>query len=646
MSLSARLGAAAYFNRASGVIPSALRAAATIRAFPLARSVDEVYNRVRTRKKRMAIDRSSAQAAPDLRSRGRFLGFRLRLMLYFLAIIVLPLVSLGIVGPSLYARSIERETTAHTARMIGQVTMNIEAQVLEIERLIDFIAGTRVVSAFLQNGAPGLAERKEIYETLTGAARTHPQIAGLVVVNDDDDWVAEGFSPTTRDPLTEERWYAIARQVPGDVRLIPRPIGRNIRSTRSYGADEVISVVKAVTNAADNRVSGAVLIDMRLSAIKELFTGAQLSRGGFLFIADSSGEMVYAPVNKVAYKIPLEALSGDSTIVSVENTDYQVLSQRSPYTGWRTLGVFSLPESLREVLLIRSWTFVIGGITMALAIVAAFFFTASVARPVLDLRTLMKRVEQGDLSVRFAGARGDEIGELGHGFNEMIERIQSLIDQVYVEQRSKREAELRILQEQIKPHFLYNTLDNIQWLAQENRVADVIRMVGALTRLFRIGLSKGREFIPLSDELEHVDSYLCIQKMRYEDKFDYSIRCDHSLRTRQVLRLMLQPLVENAIYHGIKERRGPGTLSIEARSEGGDIVLVVRDDGVGMNEPTLARLAASLDDGGPAIGGYGIRNVHERIRLTFGKPYGLSFKSVLGTGTEVTVRHPNVDAED
>jgi two-component system, sensor histidine kinase YesM len=580
--------------------------------------------------------------------KGRSISLRLKLMVYFLLILLLPLISLGFVGPALYAKSIERETTAHMAAMIGQVNKNIELHVREMERLIDLVAETKVVASFLERGTATQATRLEIQETLAAVSSTHPEIAGLLVVAQDDAWVSEGFSRTTRDPLTEERWYAGAGAAPGDVKLIARPIGRNIRSTRHYGADEVVSIVKAVTSESDGKARGAILIDMRLSAIEELFTGSPLSKGGFLFIVDSGGEVVYAPVNRVAYRIPLSILEGDSmsTVIAVNGIEYQVLAQRSPYTGWRTLGVFSLAETLSEVLMIRYWTYIIGGMTMLLAIVVAFFFTSAIAKPILDLRSLMKRVEGGDLSVRFSGSHGDEIGELGLGFNEMIERIQSLIDQVYVEQRSKREAELRILQEQIKPHFLYNTLDTIQWMAQENRVDDVVHMVGALTSLFRIGLNKGREFISLSDELEHVESYLCIQKMRYEEKFDYSITCESILRSRQVLRLMLQPLVENAIYHGIKERRGHGTLSVEARASGGDLILVVRDDGVGMSEAKLASLNASLEDGGPAEGGYGIRNVHERIRLTFGKPYGLSYTSVSGEGTEVTIRHPFLDSED
>ncbi len=583
--------------------------------------------------------------------RARSLSLRLKLMVYFLLILALPLVTLGVIGPSLYATSIERETMAHTGRMISQVTMNIELRVQEMEKLIDLVARTGAVAAFLEGGEASEAGRAAIREAVSAVVATHPEIAGLLVVTERGAWESEGFSRTTRDSLADERWYAEARGAPGQVRLMARPIGRNIRSTRRYGADEVVSIVKAVTGARDGAVRGAVLVDMKLSSIEELFKDAALGKAGFLFIADGSGEMVYAPVNEVVYRVPLEALEDGAAAVRVAGEDYQVLAQESAYTGWRTVGVFSLDETLKEVSLVKYWTFLIGGLTMALATVAAIFFTSSVAKPVLRLRSLMKRVEQGDLAVRFAGQGGDEIAELGLGFNEMIERIQSLIDQVYSEQQSKREAELRILQEQIKPHFLYNTLDTIQWMAQEHRVEDVVRMVGALTSLFRIGLSKGREIISLTDELEHVRSYLCIQKMRYEDKFDYSVSVEEGLRGLRVLRLVLQPLVENAIYHGIKERRGTGSLSVTGRLERGEsgpeLLLAVRDDGVGMDAALVARLNASLEGGGEGYpGGYGIRNVHERIRLTFGKPYGLSFRSGPGEGTEVTIRHPVIGSED
>ena len=201
----------------------------------------------------------------------------------------------------------------------------------------------------------------------------------------------------------------------------------------------------------------------------------------------------------------------------------------------------------------------------------------------IELRSLMKEAEEGNLGVRFEGRQEDEIGYLGKSFNTMIEEVQKLIDMVYREQQSKREAELKTLQEQIKPHFLYNTLDTIQWMAQEHGAQDIVKVVGALTSLFRIGLSRGKEMIRVSDEMEHVRSYLIIQKARYEDKFDFTLCTDDEALSCMVLKLTLQPLVENAIYHGIKERRGHGSIRVEALRRDGMLVLRVSDDGVGMS---------------------------------------------------------------
>ncbi|HUW39919.1 MAG TPA: sensor histidine kinase [Rectinemataceae bacterium] len=586
----------------------------------------------------------------EKRESPRPLSIRLKLMLYFLALVFLPLLSLGIIGPSLYAHAIERETTNYVEHMIAQVTVNIDYHVLDIERLIDFLAEDESVLAYLERGTALPSERSSIIKTMSAISRTHPEIAGILVVSDDDDSITDDFYRITRDPLTSERWYTLAREVPGVVRLFSRPIGRNLRSTHNYGPEEVVSIVKAIVDPGDGRLLGEILVDMKLSTIERIFKGTSLGAHGFLFIADPEGELVYAPVNDIVYRIPvtMQRRGAASAIIRVGGIDYRVLSQISSRTGWQTIGVFSLSETLREVMLIRYWTLIIAGATMGLAIIGALFFTFSIARPVLGLKSLMKRAEGGDLSVRFSGGNGDEISELGEGFNEMIERIQSLIDQVYSEQLAKREGELQVLQEQIKPHFLYNTLDTIQWMAQENRVDDVVSMVGSLTTLFRIGLSRGRELIALHDEIEHVKSYLAIQKMRYEDKFDFEIRIADALPSHRILRLILQPLVENAIYHGVKERRGKGWICVESRVEEGELRLAVRDDGAGMTAERLETLNLALEreDGKMPGLGYGVQNVHQRIRLTFGRPFGLSFTSVLGKGTVVLVRHPLLKEED
>jgi two-component system sensor histidine kinase YesM len=229
----------------------------------------------------------------------------------------------------------------------------------------------------------------------------------------------------------------------------------------------------------------------------------------------------------------------------------------------------------------------------------------------------------------------------------MIGEIQKLIDMVYREQQSKREAELKTLQEQIKPHFLYNTLDTIQWMAQDHGADDIVRIVGALTNLFRIALSKGKEMIRVSDEVEHVRSYLIIQKARYEDKFDFSIDVDEEVLPFKVLKLTLQPLVENAIYHGIKERRGNGNIRVTASRRDGMLVMRVTDDGVGMSAVKLEYVRALLlTPPSSEKDGYGISNVNERIQLSFGRKFGLRFESSPGSGTTVEILHPLVEDEE
>ena len=191
--------------------------------------------------------------------------------------------------------------------------------------------------------------------------------------------------------------------------------------------------------------------------------------------------------------------------------------------------------------------------------------------------------------------RTDEVGMLGRSFNNMLMQITKLIGLVEKEQRQKREAELRSLQAQIKPHFLYNTFDTILWLARKSGAHEVTEVVDSLSRLFRIGLSKGNEVITLMEEFEHVKSYLIIQKTRYKEKLNYSIAIDPSLHSLYVLKLILQPIVENAIYHGIKERRGPGNIDIHARNENEKVVITIRDNGAGMSEEKLGRLRRTLE---------------------------------------------------
>lgn len=571
----------------------------------------------------------------------------IKLLLYFFTLILLPIATLGVLGNVIYSRSMEDQANVHTAQMIEQVTRNVEFYIHDMENIIYYLSDQPRVIEFLKLEKLGGAAQPddEVRQVLRTYTEVHPEIAGILIVNEQGVYISNEMHRIARDALTDEGWYKQAATAPNVIQLFSKPIGRNITTTGNYSADEVVAIVKAVTDPTTGKVLGVILIDLKLNIIKQVIEATKFGKSGFLYIMDANGDVVYAPVNPVVYRIKNAWLTDQSNSIvrTIRKNNYQIIYKDSAYTKWKVLGVFSLNETLAEVTSIRHYSILIGAFTLIFAVVAAIFFTTSIAKPIGKLRSLMEQAEAGDLSVRFNSKYNDEIGQLGNSFNNMIQEISNLIKLVYEEQKRKREAELKTLQAQIKPHFLYNTLDTIQWLAYEHDAKDIVSVVGALSNLFRIGLSKGKELITVREELEHIKSYLTIQKTRYEDKLNYEISYDEQVLDYHVLKVILQPLVENAIYHGLNAKRGGGKVTIAARLEGGALVFRVADNGVGMMPEKLEEIKGLLDNSQePAAVGYGIFNIHERIRLSFGAEYGLQFTSVYGEGTTAKVVHPRI----
>jgi two-component system, sensor histidine kinase YesM len=283
--------------------------------------------------------------------------------------------------------------------------------------------------------------------------------------------------------------------------------------------------------------------------------------------------------------------------------------------------------------------------TIGFSVFAAWLISASIYRPIKKLHDVTTTIAQNDLQALVYSRNVDEITELGNNFNIMIGKIRELLNAKVKEQENLKKAELKALQAQINPHFLYNTLDTIVWMAEASKTDQVIEIVRALSSFFRISLSKGKDWISIRQEIEHVRSYLAIQKMRYRDILDYKIEVDENLMDGTILKLTLQPLVENALYHGIKNKRNGGTITVRAQSVGPDLVrLEVQDDGVGFTPYKLAEIRSMLNDDSSEIslkeGGFGLENVNKRIKLYYGKQYGLYVQSEYLGGTQVVARIP------
>jgi two-component system sensor histidine kinase YesM len=282
------------------------------------------------------------------------------------------------------------------------------------------------------------------------------------------------------------------------------------------------------------------------------------------------------------------------------------------------------------------------------SIFAAWLISASIYRPIKKLHDVTTTITKNDLQVLVNSENVNEITELGNNFNIMIGRIRELLNAKVKEQENLKKAELKALQAQINPHFLYNTLDTIVWMAEANNTEQVIELVRALSSFFRIALSKGKDWISIRQEIEHVRSYLAIQKMRYRDILDYKIEVDEDLLDGTILKLTLQPLVENALYHGIKNKRDGGTIIVRAQRVSTNLIrLEVQDDGVGFTPFKLAQIRTMLNDDSGEIslkeGGFGLENVNKRIKLYYGKQYGLYVHSEYLGGTQVVARIPLQD---
>lgn len=282
------------------------------------------------------------------------------------------------------------------------------------------------------------------------------------------------------------------------------------------------------------------------------------------------------------------------------------------------------------------------GLLLLLVIILSYYIPRSITMPITRISRVTDQVAKGNLSVRAAAESGAEARMLSDSLNAMIDKINELLDQVTTEQIRLRKAEFELLQAQINPHFLYNTLDTIVWLAEAGDQKRVVSMVGNLSDFFRTSLNQGKDIISIREELAHVRSYLEIQQVRYQDILRYEITVPEDLYEYKIPKITIQPLVENALYHGIKNKRGQGTITITGeRSENG-FVLYVRDNGIGMTQERLNEVRAGIQKlsyTGKEI--YGLYNVNERIRLNFGETYGISIESTYGEGTCVSISLPD-----
>ena len=413
----------------------------------------------------------------------------------------------------------------------------------------------------------------------------------------------------------------------------------------------VISVSRAVEiTDGPFTTQGVLLIDVSYNSLDQIVGEVSLGNSGYLYLMDGGGEIICHPKAQLinaglmeednlevagrkegSYR---ERFGGEERITTVKSIGY---------TGWKAVGVNPTGSMTLNVLKTRIFVVFIVLLFLFVLTMINAYISSRITNPIKELEKSVSLLESGDLDAPVYIGGSAEIRSLGHSIQGMALRIKGLMNDIVAEHESKRKSEFDTLQSQINPHFLYNTLDIIVWMIENEKKTDAVRVVTALARFFRISLSRGKSIITVKDELEHVRNYLMIQQMRFKNKFTYKIDADEDVLELASLKLMLQPMVENAIYHGMEFMDGDGVIQIRVWREGDDLYLRVRDNGLGMTKEQVENLFKDSGHVPSRRGsGIGVRNVNERVHLYFGDAYGLRIESEPDEGTDVIIHLPAV----
>ena len=389
-----------------------------------------------------------------------------------------------------------------------------------------------------------------------------------------------------------------------------------------------------------------VAIDFKFSSIAKYIDKISIGQRGYCYIIDSKGEIVYHPQQQMLFS----GLKKENTDEIIEMTDgihnkkdnfYIVSSLNS--CNWKIVGVSfndeitSSVENQAALGMLFAFFF-----SLVISVIVYLLLSRTVTKPIRRLISSMKNFEKQVETYKYSPDRANviEFATLSASFEHMVTIIQSLIEKVHNEEIVLRKTELKALQTQINPHFLYNTLDSIQWMCEQKNSDDAVKMVGALAKLFRISISHGNEFITIEDELRHAESYLIIQSYRYKNQFTYSFDVDESLLPYLCNKITIQPFIENAIYHGLDRMVDEGKIKISVHPSGDDILIIVSDNGLGMTEEQCKSILRKEKSDSKGIG---VKNVDDRLKIYFGEKYGITIESELDVGTTVTIKIPKIE---
>ncbi|WP_335384667.1 cache domain-containing sensor histidine kinase [Neobacillus drentensis] len=565
---------------------------------------------------------------------------------------VLPLSWVGWITYHKYSQNLFDKLEYHANYILSQKMKALNTFLFDLERMQSGMKTSTVFSQFLGNQDPTL--HPQLYlklDLLMESIQTiRPETVGITIISNNGFVYNYGYSLNmnfTKDNFNKLSWLQEIEENNLE------PLITNLHTREYSNQDKNQKVYSYVQKVWDRKLRsyGYIVIDFKPELLKNILNNE-------LDSPNASGTFIF---NKQSFVISPERSSNlsfdsvknqktGSTIHTKDDRNYLFFKQYNPKTKWYVAEYFVEDDFYKPVNEVKLIAWMITIISVFVCLLAALVISQRISRPIKDLQEVMKNVKSGNLDQQFNVHSKDEIGELGRGFNEMLVQINKLIKSVAKEEKLKKAAEITALQLQINPHFLYNTLESINSLARMKKEYEISHLIVLLGRLLRLSISSFEEKIPINQEIMYIESYLEIQKVRMRDPLDYSILLDDRIKDCLTVKWILQPIVENAIIHGIDPLRTTGKLTIEGKLVDEGIHFTIKDNGRGIIPEQLEQIRDQLKNKYEDLSKYkrkiGLYNVQTRILSHYGENYGISIESKVNKGTTVTIKIPKEVCDD
>lgn len=573
-------------------------------------------------------------------------GIQSTIMLSFSVISISIMMILGILLYLRFSNAVREEMIQSTSKLMEQTGENLEDYLGSMRRISDAV----YYNAIKENDFS--SQDKDIQQGMNLLYEANKDNLKSVAVynNYGSLMAAEPVASQKEDPnVTRQGWFQKAMDEKENMHF-STPHIQNLFNDSKFRYYWVISLSRAI-EITDRGVSqmGVLLVDMDYSGISRMMKQINTSNNGqYFYLCDSNGEIIYHPRQ-------IQISDGICKENSIETANYKdgvyeekfggerrkIVVNTISYTGWRLVGVIPYRAFTHGMVDVRYFVGILMILMVMMLVIINRVVSAKISRPILRLNESVKEYEAGEKPEIYIGGTL-EIRHLGNSIQNSYEKIDSLMKEIVKEQDERRKSEMDALQSQINPHFLYNALDSITWMIEGERNDEAAFMISQLAKLFRISLSKGHTIISVKDELQHAQSYMNIQRVRYKDAFSVTFDVEPELEKYCAVKLTLQPILENAINYGVDPMDDCGEIRVCVRKEGELLVLSVEDNGIGMSEEEVELLLTDNNRVPKHGSGVGLINIHNRLQILFGKEYGLVIESEPDEGTKVSIQIPAI----